>query len=539
MVKEKRILSYFIGWLLLGFIICFIGVNKIFALETTFKDLTVQGYDNNGTSLTVPAVFNCNEQGSCGMEITSSANSYGGAWAIQSPIPIISNHSYAITLRIRNTANVGIILSSKSRIALGNSLSSVKYNYEQGQYWNNEKYSKATGNYTLQYVITATGPASYLLIPFSTSTSITTNFMIDNIIIEDLGTESLTEDSINNSLNSQTNVLNNSIQNSTDTITGAIGDTENNINSNIDDMESAIVDSNKETQEVIKDQFNSCRPSKNLFKDDYIPLPNTNINTDILSAGVYTLSMVDKINLQGDNAIYIRLYKNGSIVTEPNHLIGENITFNFSTSSYNYYSVLSTPKNSLTFSLDSSYQLMIGMLNSNNNRQIMLVSGSTPNYNYERFGEVCSNKIDETNDKLDGVNDSINDLNSSLTDDSPTDMSGLGDSAGWLPAGPVDSILTLPLTLFTTLSDNLSNNTCTTAVLKLPFVNKNINLPCIKTLYDKIGITGTLFTTAGIIASCFILFNYLLSLYNWIDKTLTMRENTMPGYYDDNWGGGA
>lgn len=142
--------------------------------------------------------------------------------------------------------------------------------------------------------------------------------------------------------------------------------------------------------------------------------------------------------------------------------------------------------------------------------------------------------IDQNNQ----TNNNLNNIEGALTDSSPTDMSGLGDSAGWLPAGPVDSILTLPLTMLNNLVTNLSSS-CQSISIQLPFVKENINLPCIKSLYDKMGVTGTLFTTAGLIASAFILFNYLLALYKWVDDTLTMRENTMPGYFDDNWGGGA
>ena len=146
--------------------------------------------------------------------------------------------------------------------------------------------------------------------------------------------------------------------------------------------------------------------------------------------------------------------------------------------------------------------------------------------------ETIINNIDKTNDKLDGIQ-------GALTDDSSVDMSSLGNTVGWLPSGPVDSILTLPLTMLNSLVSNLSNNSCQSVSVELPFVHKNLTLPCVRSLYDKMGVTGTLFTTVGVIVSAFILFNYLLSLYKWVDDTLSMRENTMPGYFDDNWGGGA
>ena len=258
MVKEKRILSYFIGWLLIGFVLFIVGSSNIFALEVNFENLTVQGYDNIGSSLTSPSVFNCSN-GSCGMEITTTANSYGGAWGIQSPIPLISNHSYAITLRIRNSVNTGITLSSKPNIAVGTSLGSAKYNYEHSDFWNTTLHSSATGNMTLQYVIKVNGAASYLIIPFTTSSTFTASFMIDTIIIEDLGTESLTQDEINNSLNNQTNELNNSINNA-----------QNNINSNIDDMEQNIVNSNNENTEKLIDELKKGQLTCNYqYKEEF------------------------------------------------------------------------------------------------------------------------------------------------------------------------------------------------------------------------------------------------------------------------------
>ena len=137
----------------------------------------------------------------------------------------------------------------------------------------------------------------------------------------------------------------------------------------------------------------------------------------------------------------------------------------------------------------------------------------------------------QTNEKLDNIEDT-------LTDTSDIDISSLENVAGWLPPGPVDSILNLPLTMFNSLLSKLNSSVCTPVSLTLPFVNTTYQLPCINSLYDKIGITGTLFNTTGLIASAFILFHYLLALYKWIDDTLSLRENTMPGYFDDNWGGG-
>lgn len=140
------------------------------------------------------------------------------------------------------------------------------------------------------------------------------------------------------------------------------------------------------------------------------------------------------------------------------------------------------------------------------------------------------NNGNSTNQKLD-------DLNKNITDETPPDFDGLKNSAGWLPKGPVDSIINLPLSLLENIQDNLGK-TCQPVSLPLPFVNKNIDLPCINTLYSQIEGMNTFFNWCGVVASVFILFKYLMYLYNRVDSTLTLRENTLPGYFEDSmWGG--
>lgn len=131
-----------------------------------------------------------------------------------------------------------------------------------------------------------------------------------------------------------------------------------------------------------------------------------------------------------------------------------------------------------------------------------------------------------TNDKLDNLDDSI------TSEEPPTKLDNLSDSAGWLPAGPVDSILNLPLTMFQNLSNNIGS-TCTPLVVNLPYVNENITLPCLNSIYQQIEGLSVWINSIGVIASAFILYSYLLTLYKWVDDTLTFRENN----HIDNWGG--
>lgn len=159
---------------------------------------------------------------------------------------------------------------------------------------------------------------------------------------------------------------------------------------------------------------------------------------------------------------------------------------------------------------------------------ISILSLSLTDYDDRLLQEI------QTNQKLDDVNQSINDVNDSLTSTESPDMEGLGNTAGWLPAGPVDSILNLPLAMLNSLLDSLSS-TCQPVTLPLPFVNKNLELPCINSIYAKIGDLSVWVNSIGIIISALILYRYLLSLYHWVDDTLSFRENNWND--TEQWGG--
>lgn len=143
-----------------------------------------------------------------------------------------------------------------------------------------------------------------------------------------------------------------------------------------------------------------------------------------------------------------------------------------------------------------------------------------------------NDKLDDLNDKQNQTNQKLDDVNNSLKDETPPNLKGLENSAGWLPAGPLDSILNLPLSLLQNLSTNLSK-ACQPVNLPLPYIDKNLELPCVNSVYSQIDGLQTWINSIGIIASAFILFFYLVHLEKWVDDTLTLRENN----YIDNWGG--
>lgn len=141
-------------------------------------------------------------------------------------------------------------------------------------------------------------------------------------------------------------------------------------------------------------------------------------------------------------------------------------------------------------------------------------------------------KLDDLNKNQAETNKKIDDVKGTITSEDGPKLDALENSAGWLPAGPLDSILNLPLSLLQNLSTNLSK-TCQPVTLPLPYVDKTVELPCISTIYSQIDGLNAWLNTIGIIASAFILFFYLVRLEKWVDDTLTLRENS----YIDNWGG--
>lgn len=130
-----------------------------------------------------------------------------------------------------------------------------------------------------------------------------------------------------------------------------------------------------------------------------------------------------------------------------------------------------------------------------------------------------------------GVEDAIGSLEDSILDETPPDISGLANSAGWLPAGPLDSILNLPLTMFQNLLNALSNQ-CTPVTVNLPYVDKPITLPCISVIFSQIDGLSVWWNSIGLLLGGYILLKYLIGLEKWADATLTFREN----HWND-WGG--
>ena len=202
------------------------------------------------------------------------------------------------------------------------------------------------------------------------------------------------------------------------------------------------------------------------------------------------------------------------------------VTFYGFTTYFNYGNLLANPYLPLNAWSIQSVEYSTNYISSSGGD-----SGSTGGVTSNDINNIINNQTQNTQNIIDNQTQNTQDIINSITDTTVPELGSLADAAGWLPPGPVDSVLNLPLSFLNNLSDNLGGS-CQPVTLTLPYVNKNIELPCVSTLYDKIGLTPFLNWTSPIVC-CFILFGYLINLYKWVDDTLTLRENT----YIDNWGG--
>lgn len=296
-----------------------------------------------------------------------------------------------------------------------------------------------------------------------------------------------TQNIINNQNQNNQNIINNNNQNTQD----VINNQEQNKNDIIDNQNK----NNEELKDTINDNFNNCRDSKNLFDistsskgtigndngiiggindfsifektENYIKFSATRVWRGLVSdfiqvqSGNYTLSftsnysnLVQNVFYYDENKNFINKFSMQSI-NEKIYLIPENAKYiRFYIEGNGSY----VPNTEVTVS------------------NIQFEKGSSKT-NYEKYGEqICSNKIDETNQQL-------GDLNSNLTD-SNIDTSGANgffnnyqyDDYG------LSSIITAPLELI----KKLNNSQCTELSIPLPYVkNQNLKLPCMNTIYKQ------------------------------------------------------
>lgn len=449
----------FLVWLLLFGLVCIVGITNVFAATYDSTTFTAQLYDNYGPSLhSVTTEFsNMSWRGTIpGM----TANTSGAAWGVSSPIPLLANHTYSMTVKIEGPYGGNVVLSTYNRIGVGTSLSAAKTSYENNTNCTLNYSNVISSNMTLQFAFTPSISSNYIVFPFATDyTGNNQSFYLYNLVIDDLGSGGVNQTDINNSLNNQTNEINNSITNSEINIKGAIKDTEDNI------------------KDGIKEGFESCRDSYNLLNI----FDNFTAGQQVINNGItYTINNDGTVIANGtatgkSGLVYYSSNANKKIQKGTYTLSGSTggISSSYRIIFGDYKKEYSSIDGATTFTLneDKFYYITIriyeGTIVNNLVFKPMLVKGNTEKP-YEPYGEkVCKNRIDDTNDKLDDVNKSLNDDN--------IDSSSAGsffDSFSSTDHGGISGIITAPLVAIKKMLDK----SC--SPLSATYQGQKIELPC-------------------------------------------------------------
>ena len=310
-------------------------------------------------------------------------------------------------------------------------------------------------------------------------------------------------------------------------LSGSGSDSDNIINNQNQNTQNIINNQNQNTQNIINNQNQNTQDIINSNKAcTFIGKSDTSFSGYLDSSGILHDSSYTS------TTDYIRVYTSQELSIVEKSSVG-NPRLCFFDKNKTFISCVLQNDNSIDTPIsmpNDVYYLRMTIQNDTSLPQYKLCSNGN---------QAITDSINETNETNKGILAKIKELFSWFTNDDDADISGLDNMVGWLPPGPVDSIINLPLSFFNALTNTLSG-TCRNVTLTIPFVNQTLTLYCFDAYMTQyLDHFGTFWNLVGFIVSIFILYNYLLSLYKWVDDTLTFRENNLPGYYGDNWGGGA
>lgn len=105
-------------------------------------------------------------------------------------------------------------------------------------------------------------------------------------------------------------------------------------------------------------------------------------------------------------------------------------------------------------------------------------------YTNDVFYSQVNDKLDDLNNTQQETNNKLDDLNDNITDSDSSEASG--EASDFFSSFNTDtfgltSVITAPLELI----KSVTSKTCTPLQLTLPFVNKELNLPCLSTIYES------------------------------------------------------
>lgn len=145
--------------------------------------------------------------------------------------------------------------------------------------------------------------------------------------------------------------------------------------------------------------------------------------------------------------------------------------------------------------------------------------------------------INQTNEMITQTNEIISTIIESsdkqyqyMTDDSDAsiDVSGMSGITGIFPAGPLDSLLSLPLTLINILIDS-SSGSCSPFTFTFVF-NETFTLPCFDSFWSQVPQSLLLFLSD--VPAVYIFIKWAKSIYKRVERATSFESSV-----DDEWGG--
>lgn len=180
---------------------------------------------------------------------------------------------------------------------------------------------------------------------------------------------------------------------------------------------------------------------------------------------------------------------------------------------------------SVTFDYNSDYSYIILEYKNNSSGSL-----SFTQIGYLGCEFINNGTITTLNDISEQQNANHQETMDYITDDTApnSDISSLGTVEGLLPAGPVDSLLNIPLMFLSVITSSLGGQ-CVPLEGNFVF-NSTLSIPCFgDSFYNNV--PNTLMSFINLIPSAFILIMYFKHLYKKVDRAVSMESNA-----DDEWG---
>lgn len=284
-------------------------------------------------------------------------------------------------------------------------------------------------------------------------------------------------------------------------INNANDNTQNIINNNNNNTQNIIDNNNNNTQSIIDNNnsnFRTCRRSVNLFnKNGDLNYPTdayTNRTTLLPDGTLRTTANVLSWASRGGRL----LLKPNTNYTVSGNLISSTgsgssggianvraMGYDSGWASIAEQNLLSAGPFEFTFNSGNSTSWFLslnarGALGSNYEAifdEIQVEEGTTKT-KFDPYGlDICTSKLDETNNNLENINNSLNDDNV----DSSIDSASNFFSNFSVNHFGLSGVVTAPLRLI----NSLTSSTCNSLQFPLPFVNQNVVIPCMSTIYNK------------------------------------------------------